>query len=126
MRRALSISLILILWLGPLAALFPAGSDPRLPLCCRRHGAHHCMGLGDQAASNSPASTPAWTAPSRCPAFPAPAQAALGSQFALIVSSMAAPVPRIQPNRTAQLLPHASALVGRVLTDRGPPAADIA
>jgi hypothetical protein len=42
MRRALSISLVLLLWLGPFAAVLPGIDESRLPLCCRRHGVHHC------------------------------------------------------------------------------------
>ena len=62
MRRALTIFLILNLWLGPLAAILPASDESRLPPCCRRHGAHHCAmaarmaALMDMATSGKPIS----------------------------------------------------------------------
>ena len=67
MRRALSISLTLLLWLGPIASLLPGADEPRLPFCCRRHGAHHCA----MDAAPAQGSGVALKAPSRCPQFPA-------------------------------------------------------
>jgi hypothetical protein len=66
-RRALSISLALLLWLGPLASLLPGANESRLPFCCRRHGAHHCA----MDAAPAQGSGLALKAPSRCPQFPA-------------------------------------------------------
>jgi len=72
MRRGLSIILVLFFGLGPLAATLSADDESRLPLCCRRHGAHHCamsdamMARRIQAAYGS---TPIVTAPTYCPAY---------------------------------------------------------
>ena len=43
MRRALSILLVLFFGLGPLTATLQGSDDSRLPACCRRNGAHHCV-----------------------------------------------------------------------------------
>ena len=69
MRRALSISLILLLWLPAVAALMPGAGDASLPFCCRRQGAHHCA-MDAGAATPGDGSGPAVHAPSRCPQFP--------------------------------------------------------
>lgn len=44
MRRALSILMLLVFWMPALAPLFGAIGldDAKVPVCCRRHGQHHC------------------------------------------------------------------------------------
>ena len=77
MRRALSILFVLLFGLGPLAATFD-GDDASLPACCRRNGTHHCE-MSDAMLARiiqAALSTPAFTAPSRCPQFPAHESAA--------------------------------------------------
>jgi hypothetical protein len=125
MRRAFSISLILLLWLGPLAAVLPSLSESRLPFCCRRHGAHHCAMDADVASAKSDGG-PAFSAPSRCPQFPATVAASPGPAFALTVSTAGVPVLLV-----SMYSPGASrdaARPGRLGTraDRGPPALAIA
>jgi hypothetical protein len=44
MRRILSISLLLVMSLSLVAPLFASIPESSLPMCCRRSGAHHCMG----------------------------------------------------------------------------------
>ncbi len=80
MRRTLSISLILLLWLPALAALMPGIADARLPFCCRRQGAHHCAMDSAAGASNQDAD-PALAAPSRCLEFPAAVPATVSQPF---------------------------------------------
>jgi hypothetical protein len=119
MRRALSISLILLLWLGPFAAVLPGIDESRLPLCCRRHGVHHCADA-DKGASQSSDSGPSFNASSRCPQFPATLAAATTAAFAPAVGPAGAVpiVDRYTPGasrdaaRTGQL---------RMQADRGPP-----
>jgi hypothetical protein len=117
MRRAISISLILLLWLPALAALMPGSEDLRLPFCCRRQGAHHCAMDSVQGG----ASGPAFSAPSRCPQFPsalpatiAPpfAPAAAPAQWAALVSGIYTHVAQREAARVARL---------RAQLDRGPP-----
>src|ERR1700738_4709727 len=69
MRRWLSISLIGLFWLAPLAALLPAIDEAHLPACCRRHGVHHCVMSAD--ATYAAGSSHILSAPSRCADFPA-------------------------------------------------------
>ncbi len=68
MRRVVGVFLILLFWLGPLAAVLPANAESRLPACCRRNGAHHCA----LSAASHPYSggSPVFAHPSQCPSFP--------------------------------------------------------
>ena len=124
MRRIFSISLILLLWLGPLAAVLPGIDESRLPFCCRRHGAHHCAMDGETAQSGS--SGPAVSAGSRCPEFPGTLAATILPQF---VASFGAPH---EPTSASGL--HSSGATRRaaragqlrIQTDRGPPPLAIA
>src|ERR1700730_6836712 len=51
MRRILSISLLLAMSLSLVAPLFASIPESSLPMCCRRNGAHHCMGtMGNDGA----------------------------------------------------------------------------
>src|ERR1700676_4410862 len=81
MRRALSISLILLLWLPAVAALLPGAGDGRLPFCCPRQGAPHCAMGANEAAGQSDGPGPAIGAPSRCPQFPATPAATTSAAF---------------------------------------------
>jgi hypothetical protein len=123
MRRGLSIFLILTFALAPLSALADGSEDANLPLCCRRHGAHHCsMNVAAMRAMMRQDGSPAFTAPITCPYYPPaatvfstrpPALAVLtvsvqvhGSQVRVALTAPSAPISK--PNRT-----HAG---------RGPPA----
>lgn len=124
MRRFVGIFLILTLWLGPVAAFSPAGAESRLPACCRRHGAHHCM-MAVERMAFTPGSTPAVRAPLHCPCYPsaytavtASAGVLASSTFRMAVRFAAMPVPSL--GRRAM---HAA--VGSCRFDRGPPAARI-
>lgn len=122
MRRALSISLIVLLWLPALAALLPGSEDVRLPFCCRRQGAHHCaMDSGQNADSG-----PAIKASSRCAQFPAELPATIAPVFVAAtapahwlaqVSAMYSSVANREAARAGRL---------RAQLDRGPPASALA
>ena len=119
MRRVLSISLILLLWLPALAALMPEAGDVRLPFCCRRAGAHHCA-MSDDASQND-ASGPAFSAPSHCPQFPA----ALPVTVSPILNTAAAPAdwPALAAGTYTRVARREAARAGRMRAqlDRGPP-----
>jgi len=66
-RRFLSIPLILLFWMAPLAALMPGSEDARLPMCCRRHGTHHCAMSGSEAPLTG--GEHAVSAPAHCPLY---------------------------------------------------------
>jgi len=95
MRRWLGVLLILSYWLEPLAAAFPAGSESRLPACCRRHGAHHCAMSAEMAANPAQAPTgsaPVLTAPARCPYFPSQMAASTTPASAMVASATGLPI----------------------------------
>jgi hypothetical protein len=125
MRRALSISLILLLWLPAFAALVPGTEDARLPFCCRRHGVHHCAMDAASAAAET-ASGPAVSAPSRCSHFPAALPATVSAAFVVyaapanwtaLVAGSYSPAARREAARAGRL---------RAQLDRGPPASPLA
>lgn len=124
MRRGLSISLILLLWLGPFAFVLPGIDESRLPFCCRRHGAHHCaMDTESSVAQNE---GPVFSASSHCPRFPASLAACTAPAF----SPPQCP-PGWQASTTQTLEPGsdrdaARAGLLRAQSDRGPPSFRIA
>ena len=118
MRRGLSISLILLLWLPALAALMPGSENLRLPFCCRRQGAHHCAmdccaerRFRDQSSARLRS----------CPQFPA----ALPATVARVFVSTAAPAhwPALVSGVYAPVAEREAARAGRLRAqlDRGPP-----
>jgi hypothetical protein len=127
MKRALSISLIVLFWLSPFAPMLEASDDARLPACCRRHGAHHCaMTVETASALGSPASRNAvLTAPSTCPAFPASAAGTAPSPPALAASSVCPPALLAQPHSHAASRASARLSNLRTRLNRGPPANSI-
>lgn len=119
MRRILSISLILFLWLPAFAAVLPEMSESRLPFCCRRNGAHHCA-MGTDAALGQ-TNGPVLGAPSRCAQFPASLAATTGPQFVGAAGAAGGPALTV-----SLFVPGASrdaARAGQIRTqaDRGPP-----
>jgi hypothetical protein len=127
MRRAFSILFVLLFGLGPLAAAFD-GDDASLPACCRRDGKHHCVMADAMLARMIQAalSTPAFTAPSHCPQFPAPGNAAPSPTLAL------AHAPELDTAGIPALLivtpsgVHARSIHLRTPALRGPPALTLA
>ena len=122
MKRGVGVFLILVFWLGPLAAVLQANTESRLPACCRRHGAHRCAMAGE--ASESSASQPASPfvgSPSHCPRFPAAAPASTASLYAVAASAL------LWPGLAAQALTAAVSASTAFLpplrshTVRGPP-----
>ena len=127
MSRALSIFLILLFWLGPLAAILPANAESRLPACCRRHGAHHCamsMGMAAVMAEAAPGRV-FLVAPSTCPAFPGPTAATTSAPHALIASSVGMPALLAHPH--TPVAGRAAARLSQIRTraGRGPPSPNI-
>jgi hypothetical protein len=125
MRRALSISLILLLGLPAFAALIPGMEDARLPFCCRRQGTHHCAMEAAPSAQND-ASRPALTAPMHCPQFPAVLPAAISPAF---LSAATPPHwPSLVAGAYARVARREAARAGRLRAqlDRGPPSSFLA
>lgn len=125
MRRILSISLILLLWLPAFAVVLPDVSESRLPFCCRRNGAHHCAMSAEAATGADTASgqtnSPVFSAPSRCPQFPVNMAATTGPQF--LGAGWAASGPALAVSLFVPGASHESARSAQLRTpsDRGPP-----
>jgi hypothetical protein len=127
MRRALSIFFVLFFGLGPFAATLRAGDDARLPPCCRRNGAHHCVlsmrmaSMMAQAASGKPI----FTAPAQCPGFPGYTAAPTSNTLALAASLVSLPYLLAQPHSSAAGRAAARLSQIRTRAGRGPPASSL-
>lgn len=124
MRRGLSIFLILLFGLAPLAAALPGSEDLRLPPCCRRHGAHHCAMYQRMAAmmAQSASGKHIFRAPLTCPLYPG-----YGSAFTAAVYALAVPpasLPTLLARVPSPASGRATARLSRIRTHAGraPPA----
>ena len=128
MRRGLSIFLILLFGLGPLAAALPASDDSRLPPCCRRHGAHHCTMSMQMAALMAQATSgkPIFTAPSTCPYFPGYTAAPASTTHALAASRVSLQVLLALAHSPAASRAAIRLSQVRTRAGRGPPATTLA
>jgi len=120
MRRGLSILLILSFWLGPLAATLEPSGESRLPACCRRHGAHHCM-MSEQMARMMSGSGPAFSPPAHCPLFPGYRAVTMAPRPALAASALSLPVLLAQAHSPAASRAAARMSQIRTRAGRGPP-----
>jgi hypothetical protein len=125
MRRALSILMILLFGLGPLAATLSADDDTGLPACCRRHGAHHCAMTADLISAAEPG-TSNIKAPATCPYFPGYTVALNTTILALAPAAVNLPALLAQPNCPSAA--RAAARISQIRTraNRGPPAPSFA
>ncbi len=128
MRRAFSILLVLFFGLGPLAATLSDDDDSRLPSCCRRHGAHHCVMSSRMASIMADAAFGASivTAPPTCPYFPGYTAGPITAVDALTASPVSLPVLLVQAHTPAagRAEPRLSQI--RTRASRGPPALSLA
>jgi len=124
MRRSLCGALILSFWLGPLAAILPANAESRLPVCCRRHGIHHCEMSGTMARQ-TPGSAPSLAAPAHCSYYPYSMPAAVGPIEALAASPVA--LPPLLATAHCPATARTAARLGELRTraNRGPPASKL-
>jgi hypothetical protein len=124
MRRGLSIFLLLLFCLGPLAAALPGSDESRLPPCCRRHGAHHCAmaermaAMTRQAASGS---VPMAGAPSHCPFYPSSNAVPATADHALAAAPASLPAMLAQAHTPAAGRAAARLSQIRTRAGRGPP-----
>jgi hypothetical protein len=124
MRRPLAILMVLFFALGPLQGVLEASDDARLPVCCRRHGAHHCaMSEGMMAAlEQALSSTPAFTAPATCPSFPGFALGFSTPSHALPASDLSLPILLEQARASIHSAADARMAPIRARAGRAPPA----
>jgi hypothetical protein len=124
MRRSLSILLVILFSLGPLAATLQASDeDARLPACCRRNGAHHCAMSMEKAASMAAAASGGATvrARSTCPLYPGDNAATASAPQALAARAVTLPDLLAHPHSPAAA--HAAARLSQIRTrsSRAPP-----
>ena len=133
MRRALSILLVAIFGFASFASLVQSSHVSRLPVCCRRRGAHHCSSMGEMpedaaariAAVNS-GSAATIGAPSRCPLYPGALHAMLTPVFATVPQHADPVVLQISERIYIFSLSHADSSSFGAHTVRGPPAVVLA
>lgn len=124
MRRVVGTFLVFLLWLGPLAAIFPASAESRLPACCRRHGAHHCEMAAAQGYTRSN-SGPVFGAPRHCPHYPSSLARSATRLDALTAffARVPAEAVRVSVRSNSRVAVYSTLL--RVRFDRGPPTSEI-
>jgi len=107
MRRAISLSLLLVFSWMLIAPLVAPDSETNLPACCRSHGKHHCnmrrmMRLGGSEKGFS-------TISEKCPFWPASTCAVHSASFApetgrRFLPYLASPQPsKARPSRSSRL-----------------------
>ena len=124
MRRGLSILLVFLFGLGPLAATLEASDESLLPACCRRHGDHHCAMSARALAQADP--SPAFSASSRCPRFPGYTAANTTPGHALAAGAVSLPVLLAHSHALAAAPPSAQLRRFRIHAVRGPPSLPLA
>jgi hypothetical protein len=128
MRRGLCAVLILLFWLGPLAAMLPASAESQLPACCRRHGAHHCAisdGRALQAARAISGTDPSLSASAHCSSYPGCMIATTGSVEGLLASPATLPFLLATAHSPAAIRAAARLSALRARANRGPPASNL-
>jgi len=125
MRRALAIFLALTFGLGPCVALLQASEDTRVPICCRRNGAHHCAMSGEASAPTAAAeqqTAPTIAASTHCPDYPGSVPARITTVHAL--APIQATILGLTAQRRRQIVSSPAANRNQVSTHtvRGPPA----
>lgn len=118
MRRGFPISLVLFFLLAPLVSWLPGMDESSLPMCCRRHGNHHCAASSELQGDAGGAHTV--TAPSHCPRYTVPGPATLAAF--LLPAAPAGVMPRQQTAPSIPDFQTRRALL-RTASDRGPPSA---
>ncbi len=121
MRRLLGITLLLLFSLpliSPALAL-PASSGANLPACCRRNGAHHCMGNMQQASSGP--GIHLTRIPQRCPAYPAAITQVRHGDLSLHTASLISAEIVSHPSLKSQTSARARVALDRSRHKRGPP-----
>ena len=122
MRRALSISLILLLWLPAVAAMLPGAGETRLPFCCRRQGAHHGAMEATDAAAPSDGSGRSVSAQSLCSQFPSTPAVTTSRPFVPVARAASGPALLLVVYSPGASRDAARAGRQRAQLDRGPPA----
>ncbi|MBB5342802.1 hypothetical protein [Tunturibacter empetritectus] len=118
MRRLIAITLLLLFsspLISPLLAL-TASSQANLPACCRRNGAHHCMGNMQQ-----PDGINVSTIPQKCPSYPAAVTQIQHGDLACNAASLLFVGIVSHPSLKTQTEARARVALDRSRQKRGPP-----
>ena len=107
--------LVLIFGLPTIAPLFAQGEDAALPACCRRNGAHHCMGT-------MRTETGVTLRPSKCAAYPAATMQAWHGDAGLVVGALPLSTAVSPSGVKAQAMARARLAREKARGMRGPPA----
>ena len=120
MRRLISVTLLLLFSLPLISPAFAiqARSGGGLPACCRRNGAHHCMGNMQPAAPG----TFLTATPQRCPYCPAAVTQLRHGDLALHAAPLIFAGVLSHPSVKIQTLARARVALDRSRHKRGPPA----
>jgi hypothetical protein len=121
MRRGFSILLMLVFGLMPLSPLIDGSEDTRLPVCCRRHGAHHCSMNVAAREVMDPGGNPALAAPPTCPDYPGDATALCTPPPALTVSTPSVSILVEQASVASVAAAAPASTSGSACSGRGPP-----
>ena len=114
MRRLLSIALLLVLGLPLFASVAAASQPTRLPACCRRAGAHHCMDADGMSATQT-------TVRMVCPAFPHAASTQISSAWSFNTPGHAKAERLLRAVAIGQVEAGYRVSLGRASQKRGPP-----
>jgi hypothetical protein len=125
-RRLLGITLLLLFSLPLIscALALSASSGANLPACCRRNGAHHCMGNMQQADLASPGIHLS-PVPQRCPAWPAAITKVRHGDLSLYTASLIFAEIVSHPTLKTQTEARARVALDRSRHKRGPPSLDL-
>jgi hypothetical protein len=118
MRRILSLAMLLLFGFPLIAPLFASSAEANLPACCRRNGAHHCVG----SAMDSALGGGGWSSlKPKCPNYPkAIAVAGTGHLFVVKPEMRFADV-AAHPTARPQTEARYRISFGRSRQKRGPP-----
>jgi len=122
-RRFLAISLLLLFCAPLIAPLLALSRDPdaNLPVCCRRHGKHHCM-MSAEMMQAMMAGTQLHALPMRCPMYPRAITAAQHHELLVPTTALLFAEAVSHPAVHTQTLARARVSLFCARQKRGPPA----
>ena len=116
MRRLVSIALMVVLGLPLFASVLGRAQEARLPACCRRAGAHHCMEMAEAGVQPSQPSVRM-----TCPAFPRSTGTMQSGGWTFDAAGAASAEMVNRPEVVGQVEAGYRVSLGRAWQKRGPP-----
>jgi hypothetical protein len=118
MRRILSLAMLLVFCFPLISPLFASTPESNLPSCCRRDGAHHCMG---SATLELHGGTGLSALKQKCPSYPKAIAVVGTGQFFLVPTQAAFAEIAAHPTAQPQTEARYRISFGRSRQKRGPP-----